>query len=77
MTGLLKNFKAKDGKWSALVHFDDKGTNHTLNGYEDDEFTLTGTYDEESAECTLKPAPHNKDTLVSQWTLHKTGDAHE
>merc|ERR1712224_1180732 len=70
LTGVLKNFKAKGGKWSAIVAFDDVGD-------EKDTFTLSGTYEDDSAECDITPGKDNVNTDPAKWTLKKIGEAHE
>eukprot|EP00746_Dinoflagellata_sp_MGD_P165684 gnl/MRDRNA2_/MRDRNA2_95103_c0_seq1.p1 gnl/MRDRNA2_/MRDRNA2_95103_c0~~gnl/MRDRNA2_/MRDRNA2_95103_c0_seq1.p1 ORF type:complete len:113 (+),score=22.61 gnl/MRDRNA2_/MRDRNA2_95103_c0_seq1:120-458(+) len=71
-TGVLKKFKASGGKWSATVVFDD-----IPDGTPDDYFVLTGTYEDDTASCSLTPGPKNGNVDTGNWTLEKIGEAHE
>merc|ERR1719201_2987593 len=71
-SGILKDFKALKGKWSATIVFDEKWS-QVQNDKRirflgpDDKFTLTGTYNEESAHAIIKPDADNVDKVGAKW----------
>lgn len=64
----FENFDAQGGAFEGTCYFSgqDDGT------FSCDHFIVKGTYDDDTAQCTVHPADENEDTVAAtwKWTMH-------